>query len=137
MRWLRILFYRGLCPQTPGIYRFTARIGCVASQLGATPPNPASRLCGREAGRPASAIPAAGSALESHPCGALSSAQVFPGWTQSTSPRYDFSSNGDYPLNFVSQSRGSLHSESPLCLVLGKRLGTARARYRAPLLRAA
>src|SRR5215467_11731189 len=110
MRWLRILFYRGLCPQTPGIYRFTARIGCVASQLGATPPNPASRLCGREAGRPASAIPAAGSALESHPCGALSSAQVFPGWTQSTSPRYDFSSNGDYPLNFVSQSRGSLQT---------------------------
>ncbi|MGA2148822.1 MAG: hypothetical protein ABSH49_28100, partial [Bryobacteraceae bacterium] len=41
---------------------------------------------------------------------ALSSAQVLPEWTPSTSPCNDFSSNGDYPLNFVSHSRGSLHS---------------------------
>ncbi len=56
----------------------------------------------------APAIPAAESTLGSHPCVALSSAQVLPEWTTSTSPCNDFSSNGDYPLNFVSHSRGSL-----------------------------
>src|SRR5262249_13433312 len=40
----------------------------------------------------------------------LSSAQVSPGWTTSTSPCNDFSANGDYPLNFVSRPRGSLHT---------------------------
>jgi hypothetical protein len=29
---------------------------------------------------------------------------------QSTSPYNDFSANGNYPLNFVSQSKGALHS---------------------------
>src|ERR1035441_10362135 len=56
----------------------------------------------------APAVPAAESTLGSHPCVALSSAQVLPEWTTSTSPCNDFSSNGDYPLNFVSHSRGSL-----------------------------
>ena len=58
----------------------------------------------------APSVPAAESALGSHPCVALSSAQVLPEWTTSTSPCNDFSSNGDDPLNFVSHSRGSLHS---------------------------
>ena len=56
----------------------------------------------------APAIPAAESTLGSHPCVALSSAQVLPEWTTATSPSNDFSANGDNPLNFVSHSRGSL-----------------------------
>src|SRR5579864_686151 len=48
----------GRCPQTPGIYRLPARMA----------------LLGGGWRRPA--IPAAGSALGSHPCVALSSAQV-------------------------------------------------------------
>jgi len=58
----------------------------------------------------APAIPAAESALGSHPCVALSSAQVLPEWTTSTPPCNDFSSNGANPLNFVSHARGSLHA---------------------------
>jgi hypothetical protein len=48
----------------------------------------------------APAIPAAESTLGSHPCVALSSAQVLPEWTTTTSPCNDFSANGDSPLNF-------------------------------------
>src|SRR6202167_5841077 len=58
----------------------------------------------------APAIPAAESALGSHPCVALSSAQVLPEWISLTSSCNSFSANGDYPLNFVSHSRGSLQS---------------------------
>src|ERR1700689_4479947 len=61
----------------------------------------------------APAIPAAESALGSHPCVALSSAQVLPEWISLTSSCNSFSANGDYPLNFVSHSRGSLHSPAP------------------------
>src|SRR6266853_6655281 len=56
----------------------------------------------------APAIPAAESTLGSHPCVALSSAQVFPEWTTATSSCNTFAANGDNPLNFVSHSRGSL-----------------------------
>jgi hypothetical protein len=56
----------------------------------------------------APAVPAAESTLGSHPCVALSSAQVLPEWPTSTPLCNDFSSNGDYPLNLVSHSRGSL-----------------------------
>ena len=52
----------------------------------------------------APAIPAAESTLGSHPCVALSSAQVLPGWFTVTSSRNAFAVNGDYPLNFVSRS---------------------------------
>src|ERR1700724_1284846 len=55
----------------------------------------------------APAIPAAESALGSHPCVALSSAQVLPEWITSTPPVNAFAANGDNPLNFVSHSRGS------------------------------
>jgi hypothetical protein len=52
----------GRCPQTPGIYRFAARMAAwLAERL--TPPR---------------AIPAAESALRSHPCVAVPSAQVGP-----------------------------------------------------------
>ena len=58
----------------------------------------------------APAVPAAESTLGSHPCVALSSAQVLPEWTTATSPYNDFSADGDNPLNFMSQPKGSLHS---------------------------
>jgi hypothetical protein len=56
----------------------------------------------------APAVPAAESTLGSHPCVALSSAQVLPEWINRNLAAYTFPANGDYPLNFVSHSRGSL-----------------------------
>lgn len=56
----------------------------------------------------APAIPAAESTLGSHPCVALSSAQVLPEWINRNPAVHGFSANGDNPLNFVSHSRGSL-----------------------------
>src|SRR5579872_248454 len=53
-------------------------------------------------------IPAAESTLGSHPCVALSSAQVLPEWINRNLAVDPFSSNGAYPLNFVSQPKGSL-----------------------------
>ena len=58
----------------------------------------------------APAFPAPESTLGSHPCVALSSAQVLPEWTTTIPPRNDLSANGDYPLNFLSHSKGSLQS---------------------------
>src|ERR1700680_1739341 len=58
----------------------------------------------------APAIPAAESTLGSHPCVALSSAQVLPEWINRNLAGNAFASNGDNPLNFVSHSRGSLQS---------------------------
>ena len=62
--------------------------------------------CG--AAEAAPAIPAAESTLGSHPCVALSSAQVRPEWNTSTLPVNAFAANGNNPLNSVSRSRGSL-----------------------------
>src|SRR5579863_6556329 len=58
----------------------------------------------------APAIPAAESALGSHPCVALSSAQVLPEWTNPNPAANAFASNGDNPLNLVSRPRGSVQS---------------------------
>src|SRR6202051_1496191 len=58
---------------------------------------------------PAPAIPAAESTLGSHPCVALSSAQVLPEWINRNLAGNAFAANGDNPLNFVSHVRGSLH----------------------------
>ena len=58
----------------------------------------------------APAIPAPESTLGSHPCVALSSAQVLPEWINRSLAVDAFASNGDYPLNFVSHSRGSLQT---------------------------
>ena len=55
-------------------------------------------------------IPAAESTLGSHPCVALSSAQVFPEWTTCHPAVYAFAANGDNPLNFLSHARGSLQA---------------------------
>src|SRR6476660_7432703 len=68
----------------------------------------------------APAIPATESTLGSHPCVALSSAQVLPAWINRNPADNAFASNGDNPLNFVSHSRGSLqlvlihHTPTPL-----------------------
>ena len=59
----------------------------------------------------APAIPAAESALGSHPCVALSSAQVLPEWINCNLAANAFASNGDNPLNFVSRSRGSVQPD--------------------------
>src|SRR5207253_8382609 len=97
MTWLRAFSIWGRCPQSPEIYRVIRQNGWSFWGTGYARPH---------------AIPAAESALGSHLCVALSSAQVLPGWTTSTSPCNDFSANGDYPLNFVSHPRGSLHEPS-------------------------
>jgi hypothetical protein len=91
--------YGGFAPATPGFTAF----------------GPEWIFNGAASAAPA--IPAAESALGSHPCVALSSAQVLPEWTTATSPCNDSSANGDNPLNFVSHSRGSLRLSSsyPSC----------------------
>jgi hypothetical protein len=61
----------------------------------------------------APAIPAAESTLGSHPCVALSSAQVLPEWTKYNLAGNRFAANGDNPLNLVSHARGSLQFELP------------------------
>jgi hypothetical protein len=53
-------------------------------------------------------IPAAESTLGSHPCVALSSAQVLPEWTNPNLAGNAVAANGDNTLNFVSHSKGSL-----------------------------
>src|SRR6266851_7399164 len=68
----------------------------------------------------APAIPAAESTLGSHPCVALSSAQLLPEWINRNLAANAFSSNGDNPLNFVSHSRGSLQ-------IFGLPLSSSRA----------
>src|SRR5580704_17147791 len=58
-------------------------------------------------------IPAAESTLGFHPWRALSSAQVVPEWINRNLAGNASTANGDYPLNFVSHSRGSLHTPAP------------------------
>jgi hypothetical protein len=83
-------------PQTPGIFRFAARMDSFEG-AGCARPRP---------------IPDTESALGLRSSIALSSAQVLPEWTTSTSPCNNFPSNGDNPLNFVSHVMGSLHTGS-------------------------
>ena len=92
MRTLRRILIWGRCPQTPGIFRIAARMDGFEG-AGCARPRP---------------IPAAESALGLRSRSALSSAQVLPEWTTSTSPCNNFLSNGDNPLNSLSHSRGSL-----------------------------
>ena len=66
-------------------------------------------------------IPAAESTLGSHPCVALSSAQVLPEWITSTPLVNAFAANGDNPLNFVSHSRGSLQGGPPAPCAIERR----------------
>jgi hypothetical protein len=92
MRTLRRILTWGRCPQTPGIFRFSARMDYFGERA-APAPGP---------------IPAAESALGLRSRSALSSAQVLPEWTTSTSPCSNFLSNGDNPLNSLSHSKGAL-----------------------------
>ena len=94
MRLLRAVVTWGRCPQTPGIFRIAARMDCFGEQVVPAP-------------RP---IPAAESPLGLRSRRALSSAQVLPEWTTSTSPCNNFLSNGDNPLNFLSHWKGSPHT---------------------------
>ena len=101
MRLLRSTFDWGPCPQAPGIYRFfSARMDMLNSfqGTGTTCPPPFRPLSRSLGLLPSIAL--------SRPT------QVLPEWTTSTSPCNDLSADGDYPLNFVSQSRGSLHHGS-------------------------
>jgi hypothetical protein len=93
----------GRCPQTPGIYRLTAKMA-------------EGKTSGRPQLQPPRATSAPESALGLRPRRALSSAQLRAEWTNSTSPYNDFPANGVYPLNSVSHSRGSLHYRSVLLL---------------------
>jgi len=61
----------------------------------------------------APAIPAAESTIGSHPCVALSSAQVLPEWSNRNLAGKTVAANGDNPLNFVSHPRGSLRDPAP------------------------
>ena len=57
---------------------------------------------------PPRATSATESALGLRPRRALSSAQLHPEWSTINSPLNFFSANGNYPLNSVSHTRGSL-----------------------------
>ena len=61
----------------------------------------------------APAVPAPESTLGSHPCVALSSAQVISEWINRSLAVNAFPANGDNPLNFVSHSKGSLQTPPP------------------------
>jgi hypothetical protein len=84
--------------------------GSAPATLGFNAVAPEYRFC--RAADAAPAIPATESTLGSHPCVALSSAQILPEWINRNLADNAFASNGDSPLNFVSRSRGSLQESS-------------------------
>jgi len=55
----------------------------------------------------------------------LPSAQVLPEWINRSLAGYAFASNGDYPLNFVSHSMGSLHTPEARRRPIAKHLSPA------------
>jgi len=84
--------YGGFAPATPGFTAF----------------GPEWIFNGAASAAPA--IPAAESALGSHPCVALSSAPLLPEWITTTPPVNAFAASGPNPLNFMSHPRGSLQA---------------------------
>src|SRR5688572_29619964 len=98
MRMLRDSYVGGFAPKPPGFCRISRQNNWVASQLGAAPPNPDRTLADGRRTHRLPTIPAAESALGLRPRIALSSAQVFPEWTTSTSPCNDSSADGVNPL---------------------------------------
>jgi len=80
----------------------------------------------------APAIPAAESTLGSHPCVALSSAQVLPEWIIRNLAGNRFPANGDNPLNLVSHSRGSLHASTASLIITPFRGDVCYAQTRDP-----
>ena len=76
------------------------------------------------------AIPAAESALGSHPCVALSSAQVLPEWINRNPAGNALAANGDNSLDSVSHTRGSVHlinTPPPSSLSLSVSFATPRS----------
>jgi len=88
-------------------YRTTQNGGAAPATPGFNAVAP-ERLFFYRAAEAAPAVPAAESTLGSHPCVALSSAQVISEWINPSLAVNAFPANGDNPLNFVSHSRGSL-----------------------------
>jgi hypothetical protein len=88
-------------------YRTTQNGGSAPATPGFNAVAP-ERLFFYRAAAAAPAVPAAESTLGSHPCVALSSAQVISEWINRSLAVNAFPANGDNPLNFVSHSRGSL-----------------------------
>ena len=116
-RCASLVQYGGSAPATPGFNAVAPEWLCCFAIGGCAPKPPTeepkcSRMGRRSIHLPA--IPAAESTLGSHPCVALSSAQVLPEWINRNLAGNAFASNGDNPLNFVSHSRGSLQSVSKL-----------------------
>src|SRR5512140_81407 len=103
----RMLHHGGSAPATPGFNAVAPewRAGCGAAKTAAP------------------AIPAAESTLGSHPCVALSSAQVLPEWTNRNLAVDAFASNGPNFLNFVSQPRGSVQCNCPTSPLSWGRVG--------------
>src|SRR5215813_14105245 len=108
MRLLRDSCVGGFAPKPPGFCRLSRQNRLCCFAIGGCAPKPCKHFAGGRRGHRLPTIPAAESALRLRPRSALSSAQVLPEWTTPTPPCNDFSSDGDYPLNFVSHSRGSL-----------------------------
>ena len=109
MRLLRSFPNLGALPPNPrDLAPFRQNIQ-FASQLGAAPPIRQPKTAAGRWTKHLPVIPAAESALGLRPRRALSSAQVIPEWTTSTLPCNNFVLNGNYPLNLLSHSRGSLH----------------------------
>ena len=123
MRLLRSILSLGALPPNPRDLAPSRQNICVASQLGAPPPNPGRLFAEGRRTRRLPVIPAAESALGLRPRRALSSAQVIPEWTTSTQPCNNFSSDGDNPLNLLSHSRGALqlHGLATVCRPIARR----------------
>ena len=101
MRTLRDVFYWGLCPQTPGIYRFfPARMEyfCFAQGTGSScpPAFPAAEPVARVASQQ-SPIPSGSGRLIINDAGRLLNEKA---------------ANGKFPLNFVSHVWGSPHLDA-------------------------
>jgi hypothetical protein len=105
----------GSAPATPGFNAVAPEWQrCFA--IGGSAPKPRARTANARGwgdGQSASpTIPAAEPTLGSHPCVALSSAQVLSEWINRNLAGNALAANGDNPLNFVSHPRGSLQSDA-------------------------
>ena len=116
-------FFGGLCPPNPRDLPHSRQNSWVASQLGAAPPNPCWGAAEGRRVRRLPAIPAAESALGLRPRRALSSAQVFPACTISTSPCNQFCSQRRLP-NWLSHDEVAL--PLPFCPPFPPPLGRPR-----------
>src|ERR1700743_3038761 len=89
--------YGGSAPAPPGFNAVAPEWLLYGAAL-AAPAEPRSRAATPPPPPPPPAVPPAESTLGSHPCVALSSAQVLSEWITSTPPINAFAANGDNPL---------------------------------------